>query len=108
MTLTINAPAVESRLQQEAAQQGISAEEYALRLLEAHLALQEGSEQVTAQTELQTEQELHLEQEAIPVQQKTSSEEWLLRFRTWVESHQDFPTLSPQAFERASFYEGRP
>ena len=101
MTLTINAPAVESRLQQEAAQQGLSVEEYALRLLEAHLGHEEHSVQQKVIGQGQ-------EPKALPLQQKTSSEAWLLRFRAWVESHGDFPTLPPQSFERASFYEGRP
>ncbi len=105
MTLTIDAPSVENQLQLKAAQQGISTEEYALRLLEAHLAGQEPTQQESEQRE---SEQPEWEQGPVSFHQKASTEEWLQRFRSWVESHKDFPVLSPQAFERASFYEGRP
>ena len=36
-----------------------------------------------------------------------TAEDWIQRFRAWVESHNDTPELAPEAFEREHFYGDR-
>lgn len=88
MSLVINVPAVETRLAQEAARHGITAVDYAVRILTAYL---DAPQATAAQT---TADELG----ATPA-------EWERQFDAWVEGHPRRQPLPENAFSRASFYE---
>jgi hypothetical protein len=88
MTLMIDLPPeLESRLREEAAKNGLEASQYVLRLIERQLP----SESSRGGSLWDT----------------LSPEEWIREFEAWTESHRDLPVLPPEAYERASFYEGR-
>jgi uncharacterized membrane protein len=90
MPLTINAPDIERRLQQEATRQGVSPAELAMHLLEAQLP-----------------SAVSLPAETAPFHSTASLPEWKRVFLEWVQSHEamNLPQLAPQSLERASFYE---
>lgn len=104
MPLTINAPDVEHRLQQEATKQGISANDLALRLLSAQLPV---PETVSLEQPSQDAAKRHPEEPSeVPLFYVTATpDEWSARFDEWVNSHPKREPLPPEAFERASFYE---
>jgi hypothetical protein len=86
LTLTIELPPeLENRLRQEAAKQGLNANDYARRLIEHHLPPPASEGQSLWET--------------------LAPEEWIRRTREWAESHHDWPVLPPGADDRASFYE---
>jgi rifampicin phosphotransferase len=88
MTLMIElTPELERELQQIAARHGMSASDYARRLIEQHLPL--------------TPEKRKSLWEAL------TPEEWVRQTRAWAESHRDWPVLPPGADDRATFYEGR-
>jgi hypothetical protein len=88
MTLTIDLPPeTENRLQQEAAKHGLDPGDYARVLIEQNLPPRQ-----TVGGELWY---------------TLTPEEWIRQTREWAESHRDWPILPPEAYERASFYEGR-
>jgi hypothetical protein len=88
MTLQIQlSPEAESRLEQEAARRGLDTGEYARVLIEQNLAASASGVQ--------------------PLWKSLSPEEWVREFEAWTESHRDLPVLPPEAYERASSYEGR-
>jgi hypothetical protein len=95
MLLTINAPEIERRLQQEADKQGVTAADLALRLLETQLA---------TPSQLSAEERARLDR---PFHATATQEEWRQGFLDFVGSHNgmNLPQLPPQAFERESFYE---
>lgn len=88
MTLTIDLPpALEERLREESAREGLPAAEYARRLLEERLL--PGGEK--------------------PFWATATTEEWLRAFDEWVGSHagSTAPPLSDEAISRESIYGGR-
>jgi hypothetical protein len=88
MTLTIDLPPdLENRLEQEAGKRGLHPGEYARLLIEENLP--------------------HLETVGGELWYTLTPEEWIREFEAWAESHRDWPVLPPEAYERASFYEGR-
>jgi hypothetical protein len=89
MTLTIElCPEVEDRLVREAAKHGLSAGEYACRLIEQQLPPQQHQKKSLWET--------------------LTPDEWKREFRAWVDSHDATkPPLPPEALERASFYGDR-
>jgi hypothetical protein len=88
MTLTIDLPPeTENRLQQEAAKQGLNPGEYARLLIEQNLPPHR-----TVGGELW---------------HTLTPGEWIRQTREWAESHRGWPILPPEAYERASLYEGR-
>lgn len=88
MSLVINVPAVETRLAQEAARHGVTAVDYAVRILTAHLDTPQETDAQTAA--------------AGPA---ATPAEWERQFDTWVEGHPRRQPLPEDAFSRASFYE---
>jgi hypothetical protein len=77
-------PELEERLVREAEKQGVTASEYALRLIEPQLQRQE---------------------ERKSLWETLTPDEWKREFRAWIESHDPTkPPLPPEALERASFY----
>jgi hypothetical protein len=85
MTLTLEVtPELETRLREEAAKQGISAEEYARILLEEQLL-----------------------NGPSPMQRGNTPQERKRRLSEWIESNRGLPTLPDEAFQRASFYDER-
>lgn len=107
MPLTINAPDVERRLQQEATRQGLSADVLVLHLLQTHLpvpqATQEGSQEQAAQNA--NNEPIQQAPEELPFYATATPEEWVARFEEWINSHPKREPLPPEAYERASFYE---
>jgi hypothetical protein len=88
MTLTIQLePETESRLEQEAAKHGVNASEYARLLIERSLPSERSATASLWET--------------------LAPEEWIRQTREWIDTHRDWPVLPPEAYERASFYEGR-
>jgi plasmid stability protein len=88
MTLTIElTPEMERELRQVAARHGMSASDYARRLIEHHLPMPP--------------------EERKSLWEVLTPDEWVRQTRAWAESHQDWPVLPPGADDRASFYEGR-
>jgi len=86
MTLTLNVtPELETRLREEAARKGIPAEEYARMLLEEQLLT---GPQPTERGNF------------TPQDRKR-------KLSHWIESNRGLPTLSDEAFQRASFYDER-
>lgn len=76
MTMVLNIePELENRLKSEADRRGLSMDEYVLRLIK---------------------RSINPEDSYAPL----SPEEWVREFEAWVDSHQDWPVLSPEAFER--------
>jgi hypothetical protein len=90
MTLTVDLkPELEQRLRQAAAQQGVDAGEYVLRLIETHLSPSASGARSLWDT--------------------LTPEEWQRVTREWVNSHDtSIPPLPDEAVSRESFYEGRP
>lgn len=97
MPIQINAPEVEQRLQKEASRHGVTAADYALQILHQHLP--EEGEDGGSSSKMAVGESLSV---------GTTIEARKSRFHRWVQSHNDFPRLSPQTFDRASFYEGHP
>jgi hypothetical protein len=89
MSLVINAPQVESKLRVEAAKRGVSAAEYAVKILSTHLEPQSATDA------------------SVPFYATATPEEWNARFDAWVDSHKSGRTLPESALTRESFYEGR-
>jgi predicted transcriptional regulator len=87
MTLTIDIPPeLEQRLQQEAKQRGVEAEDYARMLLE----------------------ELLLSNGERPLWKTAKKNEWLRKFNEWMDSHDPaLPPLSEEATSRESIYGDR-
>lgn len=91
MTLVINAPEIEGKLQKEATRRGVTAEAVAVDILTSQLdAGQDGPQQAT------------------PFHATASPEEWVEAFNRWVDGHPVRQPLPEDAFSRESFYEGRP
>lgn len=92
MIITIEAPSVESQLQQEATRRGLSVNEYARQLLELHLEapLPISSSEEAVSTEA--------------VSGFSSFFEWRNAFDAWIQSHPTRKPLPEEAFDRASFY----
>jgi hypothetical protein len=88
MPLTLDLPpALEEALRRESVSHGMDAEDYAVRLIEQHLPVQTDAQQ--------------------SLWERLTPEEWRRRADAWIETHRDWPIPPPEAFERASFYEGR-
>jgi|HubBroStandDraft_4_1064222.scaffolds.fasta_scaffold3507082_1 hypothetical protein len=90
MSLVINAPNVERTLQQEATNRGVTAADYAVDILTAHLRHQESDSAVTA----------------VPFYATATPEQWTKAFDEWVDSHPARQPLPDSAMRRESFYEG--
>ncbi|MGA3102643.1 MAG: hypothetical protein ABSD61_12340 [Terracidiphilus sp.] len=88
MSLTIDAPYVESKLQQEATKRGLSTADYAVDILVAHLEPQDN-------------------QGTTPFFSTATSEQWNKEFDAWVDSHPTRRPLPDSALSRESIYEGR-
>ena len=85
MTVTLDLkPEVEARLQAKAAAKGQDLKTYL---------------QLTAEEWANT-----TENEAAPFWATATPEEWDRAFVAWVESHNDFPALPPEAFTREGLY----
>lgn len=106
MPLTINAPDVEHRLQQEATRQGLSADALLLQLLHTYLAVPQQAPREQASPDANARQPQQATEE-LPFYATATPEEWEREFLRWVDSHKDMnlPQLPPEAYERASFYE---
>ncbi len=88
MSLVINAPLVEGKLQQEAAKRGVSAEQYAMSILERGLEQRADSGAAAA------------------FYATATPEQWDAAFDAWVDSHPARPALPDAALARESFYGG--
>ena len=94
MTLKIEAPGLEEQIREVAEQDGLTAEQYAMRVLDQDV-----------RTRIATSATNNF------VIQPTISQdtpEWTAAFNAWVDSHRRRAALPEHAFDRASFYEGRP
>jgi hypothetical protein len=91
MSLVINAPEIEGRLQKEAARRGVTAEAVAVAILTSQLDAEHPD----------------AEQKA-PFYATASAEEWVAAFNRRVDGHPVRQPLPEDAFSRASFYGGRP
>jgi hypothetical protein len=89
MSLVINAPKVEGRLRIEAAKRGVSVAEYAVAILASHLE--------------PTDEEAN----QAPFHATATADEWIAAFDSWVDSHENSPSLPDSALSRESFYESR-
>ena len=87
MSMVINAPYVEGRLQTEAAKHGVSASEYAVNILATHLEPR-GDNRSKA-----------------PFYATATPEQWNAEFDAWVDGHSARQTLPGFALSRESFYE---
>lgn len=92
MPLLINAPQVEDRLKKAAAKKGIKPTDLAVEILSSQLE-QEG---------------FPGQGEPRPFYETADPEQWVDEFERWVESHPRREPLPANAFDRATFYEGRP
>ncbi|BDI34111.1 hypothetical protein CCAX7_61620 [Capsulimonas corticalis] len=88
----INAPAVERRLAQEAQRHGVEPADYAVQILTKHLGAENGAS----------------DQSPLPFYATATPEEWNREFSGWLEGHAQRNPLPADAFDRESFYEGRP
>ena len=88
MSLSIDlTPETEDRLEEEAARRGLDLNQYARLLIEQSLL-----PQVPAGPSLWN---------------TLTADEWIREFKAWSDGHRGLPALPPEAYERASFYEGR-
>jgi hypothetical protein len=91
MALVIDAPRIENRLNKAAAKKGVKPAELAVEILSDHLG-PEGSAKRAA---------------ALPFYATASPDQWVAEFNRWIESHPERTPLAADAFDRATFYEGR-
>ncbi|MEO7716037.1 MAG: hypothetical protein ABIY70_07535 [Capsulimonas sp.] len=84
MTLTIDDPQIEIRLQEEADRRGISVAAYAAKILGAALAQTPSSP---------------------PDVRFAPADEWIAHLYSWANNHPTRQPLPDNAFDRASFYE---
>jgi len=90
MSLVINAPGVELKLQAEAAKRGLSAADFAASILSERLDLASTNGSNVA-----------------PFYDTATHEEWVKAFDSWVNSHEGGPSLPESALTRESIYQGR-
>ncbi len=89
MTIPLELTAEQSEhLQQEATKRGLSAAEYAQRLIESSLPLRPPASHSLWYT--------------------LTPEEWVQQTREWTDSNHDLPILSDEAISREGICEGRP
>ncbi len=86
MSIVINAPALEGKLRQEAARNGVTVSDVATTILTDYFQPHEAG---------------------IRPQHSVASQSWLDEFARWIASHETHVPLPDSATSRESFYEGR-
>jgi hypothetical protein len=90
MSLVINAPAIEVKLRQEAAKQGVSAADFATKILTEHLGPSAAGDN-----------------NSMPFYAGATREQWEQALDRWIGGHPARKPLPDAALSRESIYEGR-
>lgn len=104
MALTIDAPEIEHRLQEEAQRRGMAVEEYLMLLLQDQWARTDP----VLNWPISLVQDVERSDGTTPFYATATTVEWLNAFDRWIDSHTERSPLPENAFDRSSFYEEHP